>query len=707
MPPSGDASPPPAISVPATIAVLHSPPPPPPPPPPRATAPPPPRIIATSAMSCVGLGELACPAHDQLPKDRGCQVKCDSGKPGSKPCPRARSICAKVRGCMRVNLNSDASWATLKGLVANRQGSDPRPVADVDLPWCAPEVRPPDKGGIGCKRSDPLCLVFGLSISEPDPFSARPVSSMPPNVPVLAAHLRDYPKRRHNAITHLTYLVDSYDTLPSTVGLLIDHGDRHAHNGNSDVCAQAIHVADLSRAIAGGALKGERLYKSLSPHPTPVTEHRRRNGGGGGSGGDAAVDPLSPMAQPLHNNRSSRSSEDIGGVGRYRGFKCVRHLLKHNERKAWAVLLEAYLGPPPRAVMSYTGRGELLATREALQSRPRSFYSKLLNELLSRNSPHADALNTLMPRIWGALLGGAFSRQDGFVCDHELGWGQLRGQVAAGGNGGGNEKMVIATTPARLPTLRRPSLSPHDAKGLAASLLESPTRPNNREAATGCKPTSLLCVIVAAHKEDLSWLKRINHPTLVYKRHVTLTGPYLTPNVFHEHAVYLRYICAFYDQLPKLSVFLHGHRSSWHNRQSPAADQLLRTDLQSAASAKGGVYRSFNDYSQCWRDHDGEWATEMLAQLHGWTREIGPLLGPPPQLKESYCCTQFLVSADRIRSRPHSFWRKLLADLLDQKVPQVCKVSGHVLELTWGYLLGEPPNATCRKDGWGASGIRT
>ena len=86
---------------------------------------------------------------------------------------------------------------------------------------------------------------------------------------------------------------------------------------------------------------------------------------------------------------------------------------------------------------------------------------------------------------------------------------------------------------------------------------------------------------------------------------------------------------------------------------------------------------------------------------------MGPLLGPPPQLKESYCCTQFLVSADRIRSRPHSFWRKLLADLLDPKVPQVCKVSGHVLELTWGYLLGEPPNATCRKDGWGASGIRT
>lgn len=36
--------------------------------------------------------------------------------------------------------------------------------------------------------------------------------------------------------------------------------------------------------------------------------------------------------------------------------------------------------------------------------------------------------------------------------------------------------------------------------------------------------------------------------------------------------------------------------------------------------------------------------------------------------------------------------------------PDVCKVSGHLLEFTWGYLLGEPSNFTCRKDGWGVGG---
>ena len=259
-------------------------------------------------------------------------------------------------------------------------------------------------------------------------------------------------------------------------------------------------------------------------------------------------------------------------------------------------------------------------------------------------------------------------------------------------------------------------------------------------------------MVVAAHKEDLGWLKTIGHPTLVYRRAATPHGLYVTPNVFHEHAVYLRcdlpssyppptlyplpstpyprprtsalppsrapctcprarpcmgcrYICAFYTQLPKLSVFLHGHYTSWHNgghRSPPAATQLQSMDLHAAAAANVSVYRSFNDYAECWRDSDGAWEAELAAQAHGWRREMAAHVGQPPRLTESYCCTQFIVSADRIRARPLKFWRTLLADLLDSTVPPVCKVSGHLLELTWGYMLGEPSTATCRKDGWGA-----
>ena len=580
---------------------------------------------------------------------------------------------------MRVNLNSDISWATLKGLVRVR---GPAELDLPALPWCAPLVLPPS--GPGCRRTDALCIVFALSITSPDRYTARPVSSMPPGVPVIAAMLRDYPKRRHIAISHLTFVVDSYDELPLAVALLFDHGDKHVLGG-ADVCAQAVHMADVARMLGSGALRGRRAHKSLSPHPSPVAHSASLT-----DGGTAAQSAVAA------SNGSDADGLGVGSStfnGHMRGFRCVRHVLLPAERAAWHALLAAHLGPPPRAIFSYAGNGEMLLTREALQSLPRTAYAALLRTLLSRSSPHADTLNALMPRVWGALVGGAFTRAQGFVCDHERGWGQPRAESAT------VDQQDLQ------PALRRPSLSPHDETSAAGALKSfAPIAPSRRELATNCGPSSLLCVVVAAHKENLKWLKRIGHPTLVYHRHVH-SGLYVTPNVFHEHAVYLRFICAFYHQLPKLAVFLHGHHTSWHNRNSPAVDQLLRTDLNAAARA-GKVYRSFNDYSQCWRDHEGEWGDEMLGQLQGWTREMRPLLGEPPGVKESYCCTQFLVSADRIRSRPLSFWRRLLADLLDPAVPPVCKVSGHLLELTWGYLLGEPANATCRRDGWGADGQR-
>ena len=44
-----------------------------------------------------------------------------------------------------------------------------------------------------------------------------------------------------------------------------------------------------------------------------------------------------------------------------------------------------------------------------------------------------------------------------------------------------------------------------------------------------------------------------------------------TPQVWHEHAVYLRYISAFYDLLPPFSIFIHGHHESWHTRTRGSA----------------------------------------------------------------------------------------------------------------------------------------
>lgn len=60
----------------------------------------------------------------------------------------------------------------------------------------------------------------------------------------------------------------------------------------------------------------------------------------------------------------------------------------------------------------------------------------------------------------------------------------------------------------------------------------------------------------------------------------------MVPNVWHEHAVYLHYICAFYNHLPPLTAFLHGHRIAWHNRQQPAIAQLKRLPLKRLAKVR-------------------------------------------------------------------------------------------------------------------------
>eukprot|EP00966_Prymnesium_polylepis_P188480 4367610-Prymnesium_polylepis.1 len=119
-------------------------------------------------------------------------------------------------------------------------------------------------------------------------------------------------------------------------------------------------------------------------------------------------------------------------------------------------------------------------------------------------------------------------------------------------------------------------------------------------------------------------------PKVIYRRYVH-EGPHVTPNVFHEHAVYLRYICAFYDELPVLSLFIHGHRTSWHNRRAPPVGTQLGSINLGAAAAAGGVFKSFNDVQECWRDGPTMWRAEIAAQVHGWARNLRPILGAAPE----------------------------------------------------------------------------
>ena len=65
---------------------------------------------ATVNHSAGNLGDLACGACDELPHEKGCQLRHRS--PRQKA--RANAVCAALPTCVQVVLNSRGNWATLK-----------------------------------------------------------------------------------------------------------------------------------------------------------------------------------------------------------------------------------------------------------------------------------------------------------------------------------------------------------------------------------------------------------------------------------------------------------------------------------------------------------------------------------------------------------------------------------------------------------------
>ena len=212
-----------------------------------------------------------------------------------------------------------------------------------------------------------------------------------------------------------------------------------------------------------------------------------------------------------------------------------------------------------------------------------------------------DVFAALLPLLWGRLLGEG----DDMSCDAGGGWGSLPPVSVA------------------LPTPRGP---PHRVvEGMS-----------DAERASGCNASSVACVVMvaqyrkgaggeldaAATEQARVQLRRgldRRVPLLTYHRKrqyaPSVRDLLLEPNVGHEHAVYLRYIVAFYHALPPISIFLHGHRQSWHEAPTSAIVKLAQIRIEEL-SGSSDVYRSLNAHRNCVKepDRDGGWSKELAAQ---------------------------------------------------------------------------------------------
>jgi hypothetical protein len=217
--------------------------------------------------------------------------------------------------------------------------------------------------------------------------------------------------------------------------------------------------------------------------------------------------------------------------------------------------------------------------------------------------------------------------------------------------------------------------------------------------ATQHAPSSVDIVISVDSKADLRWLDEINSSSsrTIHRYNYDDTSPppeaWFPANKGHEAMMYLSYIIANYESLPDYTIFIHGHRQSWHqegdmvhlisNLRLPTLSQVgyipLRCDWYPSCPAEIRPY-----------DHDAvvwgpgvhrEDAEREIGK--SWKRLFGAV--QMPRTIASQCCAQFAVTRAAIQSRHQEDYLKMREWLLRTDV--IDDISGRVFEKLWAYIM--------------------
>ena len=188
-------------------------------------------------------------------------------------------------------------------------------------------------------------------------------------------------------------------------------------------------------------------------------------------------------------------------------------------------------------------------------------------------------------------------------------------------------------------------------------------------------------IVVSSKSEDTTW---VNDNLNMYE--ISIYTPN-NPSARHttdydkgfEVCMYLTYIINNYDKLSNHTVFLHGHRSSWHSRDITTI--IPRLDWLNIEYANLNV-----NYFQRHSISRDPYTYRFYKEVYE------PVFGIIPPYINSYCCAQFAVSRTRIRSVPLSSYIALDQWLRHTNMP--CTQSGRAFEYVWSHILGERYDAT-------------
>lgn len=177
--------------------------------------------------------------------------------------------------------------------------------------------------------------------------------------------------------------------------------------------------------------------------------------------------------------------------------------------------------------------------------------------------------------------------------------------------------------------------------------------------------------VVSAWKmkpEDIAWLETLPYPIVAYSE--TLR-PKQNDHHRTEAGKYTHFMCAHYETLPDLVIFIHGHESGWH--RTPEVITNLITEIEAGKSNPNKLmetfaYKSFTS--------DKLWVAGTIDGLkpimnYTWNIFLGkyfsqPFAAYPDFMTGGNCCSELIVSSNRIRSRPRELWCDYLKFLNDE-----------------------------------------
>ncbi|CAF3574846.1 unnamed protein product [Rotaria sp. Silwood1] len=203
------------------------------------------------------------------------------------------------------------------------------------------------------------------------------------------------------------------------------------------------------------------------------------------------------------------------------------------------------------------------------------------------------------------------------------------------------------------------------------------------------KTSQLAKIVVVSHfNEDLDWLNLLLGDQISYIIYTRSTNSLPHPhkiiiNKGREAVAYLQYIVDHYSNLPSSIAFVHGHRTSWHQKDPSDIVIALRAlqwnkyNYMPLTSAKTHCTFKQNSIDP-----------QIKINYELWQAVLQKELGPPPENGvQTHCCATFVVKRQAILAHPKIFYSNIIDYILAS--PESDQLTGRTLEYTWHMIFGE------------------